>query len=367
MQGKIKHREIYEHIHSGILAGRYGVGDQIPTEEELAHRFDASRVTVARALHDLERQGFLLRRRGAGSFVRRPDTNSTKLFGLITGENPGILSAVCDEISRVAQASGFSVLLGKWPLATLDDIIRHTKSLSQQYISRGVAGVIFEPMYVPLDHMSINAQIAEAFRSANIPVLLLDRDIYDLPRRSAFDLVGVDNRQGGFILTRHLISLGHHRIHFVRRPLIASAVSGRVRGYQDALAAHGIAASPDWVHEGDARDPLFARQIMQGGVDAFVCANDFEAASLIHTLSQIDVRVPHQVAVVGFNDDPYSTLLSVSLTTVRQPCAHLGSTSVKVLMDRMADPSGAPREVCIGCELIVRESCGAALRGKVRN
>ncbi len=360
---KVKHREIYEYIHSGIVSGKLGIGDRIPTEAELATRFHTSRVTVARALRDLEQQGFLERRRGAGSFVSRPQNAESKLIGLITGESVGIFSMVCDEIARFAQTRGFGVLLGKWPVADIDQIIRFTQELSEQYIARRVSGVIFEPMYVPAEQMPVNARIAEAFERAGIPVVLLDRDIYDFPHRSKYDLVGIDNRRGGFLLTEHLLSLGHRRIHFLTAPLTASTVTARILGYFDALEQHGVEPEPEWVHRGNADDQEWVREIhRRWQPQAFVCSNDLEATRLMRSLLALDLRVPEDVALVGVNDDPYARVLTVSLTTLRQPHQHVAAAAVQVMVDRLENPMAIAREVRLGCELIVRESCGAGIR-----
>ncbi len=363
-QKKVKHQLIYDHVHRGILGGDYAVGQRIPTEAELGSRFAASRVTVARALRDLEREGLLVRRRGAGTFVRQPENVSTRLIGLITGETPGVFSIVGDQISRAAQARGFAVVLGKWPIAEINQIIRHTQELAEQYIARQIAGVIFEPMYVPADQMHFNEQIAATFTRAEIPLVLLDREIYDYPRRSQFDLVGIDNRHGGYVLTEHLLSLGRRRIHFLSQALVASTVTARLRGYQDALAQRGIECRPDWIHLGDAVEVDYVRQLMRNSqVEAFVCANDFEAAKLLHALTTLGVRVPYDVSIVGFNDDAYARLLTVALTTVRQPCQELGRAAVKMILERIEKPDAPPREIRLACELVVRESCGAALAG----
>src|SRR5262245_59116039 len=85
-----KHKQIYQTIHQGILTGAYGAGQRIPTEAELAKVFKTSRVTVARALHDLETEGYLIRRRRAGSFVRVRDSETTGLVGLVSGSGPGL-------------------------------------------------------------------------------------------------------------------------------------------------------------------------------------------------------------------------------------------------------------------------------------
>jgi LacI family transcriptional regulator len=119
------------------------------------------------------------------------------------------------------------------------------------------------------------------------------------------------------------------------------------------------------VHHGDARDLDFVRHVMKtDSPEAFVCSNDFEAAKLMHTLERLEVRIPQDVAIVGFNDDPYARLLTISLTTMRQPCTQLGAAAVKLLVNRMSNRTAPVREIRLSCELVERESCGAALGKK---
>src|SRR5262249_42223417 len=104
------------------------------------------------------------------------------------------------------------------------------EALSMRFVERGVAGVFFVPFEHRADREAANRQIAERLKQAGIPVVLLDRDLGAFPRRSEYDIVGVDNFAGGYALAEHLIKLGARRLGYVMRPLTASTVDARIAG-----------------------------------------------------------------------------------------------------------------------------------------
>jgi len=368
--GKTKHHSIYEHVRNAITSGEYPVGHRVPSEAELSARFDACRHTASRALRELERQGFLIRRRGAGSFVRRRYSVECNLFGLIVpvGE-PGksIFGRMCGHMARLAQSNGFALLWGDPLSAEADVQIDRAEKLCDQYVARKVAGVFFAPLEVPAQRLSVNRKIAERLRNAGITVVLVDRDIYDYPDRSEFDLVGIDNRHSGYVVTKHLIDLGCRRIVFIAGPMTVATVTGRIAGYRDALLRHGITPDPKWVDCGDVhRRDEFCARIRTSDADAYVCVNDYTAALVMHHLAAMGIRVPQDVRLVGFDDVEMARLLPVPLTTLHQPAEQMGDVAMKLMLERMADPNLAPRHVMLNCELVVRESCGAAACGAAR-
>jgi DNA-binding LacI/PurR family transcriptional regulator len=79
----------------------------------------------------------------------------------------------------------------------------------------------------------------------------------------------------------------------------------------------------------------------------------------MHTLISVGRRIPRDVRVVGIDDVKYARLLPVPLTTQRQPCHDIGKVALSVMLDRISNPSLPPRDILLGCELIVRQSCGA--------
>jgi DNA-binding LacI/PurR family transcriptional regulator len=216
---------------------------------------------------------------------------------------------------------------------------------------------------VPKQHEA-NRHLAEMLRQAGISVVLLDRDLQSFPNRSDFDLVGIDNVAGGFLLAEHLLKLGCKRIRFVARPLSAPTVDARIAGAREALVRRRLESTPDWVRLGDPADLKFARSLTAGKqADAFICANDHTAAVLLRSLESIGVRVPRDARVVGFDDVKYATLLSVPLTTIHQPCRDIAVIAFRAMLQRIAEPTLPARSVALTPTLVVRESCGAYLTG----
>ncbi len=361
-QRRHKYREVFDHVHQGILRGRYRPGSRIPTEKELASRFEASRMTVSRALRDLQNQGFLLRRHGAGTFVQDHQRRATGTVGLMFPDFPGFHASMFDamtvELTRQVQAAGYGLFLGDPLHGGVDVVLRHPEKACDPYLARRVSCVFFTPVELPADQMAVNLQIIEIFERERIPVVLVDRDICDFPERSQHDLIGVDNFGAAYVLTQHLLSLGHRRIHFAGTSAVAATVTARILGYQAALIRHGIVPEPGWVHRGDPRLLEFVQQMKLDAVDAFLCSNDHVAAMLMRHFAALGVRVPDDVAVVGFDDTPFAPLLAPPLTTVRQPAADLGAEAVRTMLERLTNPGIAPREVRLPCKLVIRQSCG---------
>ncbi|MGQ9650948.1 MAG: GntR family transcriptional regulator [Phycisphaerae bacterium] len=361
---KAKYRQIYHRFHKAIVAGEYQVGQQIPTETQLARDYQTSRPTVAKALRDLEQAGYLRRQRGVGTFVADRRETAGKLIGLILPRpGEGIFAPMCDAIIREAEANGYGLLLAGSLMAGRDVAIPREEAFCEQLVSRRVAGVLFGPLDVTPGRMIINGQITERLDRAGIPIVLLDRDICDYPSRSKFDLVGINNRRESAVLTEHLLRLGCRRIEFIRDEWSVSTASARIDGYKDAMASAGIQVDPQWIHRWAPDDQDFVRNLIHPlRAEAFVCVNDRIAAALMHSLAVFGIKVPDDVRLVGFDDIEVATRLPVPLTTVRQPAGCIGQVAAKMLLERMENPSLPPREMVLSCELVVRNSCGSRLQ-----
>lgn len=358
---RTKHRLILDRIEQEILTGVYGPGDRLPSEAELTDQFKVSRFTVARALGELERRGMVTRRAGSGTYVKPPDPGSkSKHFGLLIpglGET-GIFESVCAEMARVANARHDSLLwgaAGKRNPSDSDD--QWALNLCHQYVEQGVAGVFFVPLELTPRKDQVNHEIVRAFDNAGITVVLLDRDIETFPRRAPYDLVGIDNRQAGYLVTSHLLERGRSRIQLLVRPDSASTIDTRAAGYWEAIIRAGQVPDPDAVNYGEPDDLGFVRSILDDKKpDAIICGNDSTAAHLLHSLDDLGARVPEDVMVTGFDDLRYSQLLRVPLTTIHQPCAQIGAMAMHVMRDRISTPDLPTRNILLDCELIVRAS-----------
>jgi LacI family transcriptional regulator len=202
--------------------------------------------------------------------------------------------------------------------------------------------------------------IVEALKAANKPFVLIGRPQHD----PGLSFVDIDNRNASLNLTAHLLRLGRRRIATIAGPSTSVAAIDRKTGHLDAIRAVGIEPDPDLVYESDftaASAIAGTRQLMQHHPDAIVAANDAMAIAVMTELAAMGLRVPEDVAVVGFDDLAIAGQATPPLTTVRQSTRLLASEAVRALTDLIKDPSIPPRQVVIPTELVVRASCGANL------
>ena len=238
--------------------------------------------------------------------------------------------------------------------------------LCRQYIERRVSGVFFAPLEYTAARDDINQRIAQALDDARIPIVLLDRTVTPYPRRGHHDLVGIDNRRAGFIITEHVLRLGSQRVAFVAQPNAAATVDAREAGYREALYAFQAPVDRALIHRLDPADLAAVRQVMESArPDAIVCANDRTAGRLMQTLIKLKYAVPKDVRLVGIDDVEFAALLPVPLTTLRQPSRQIGDAALSAMLERVARQGLAARDILLDVELIVRESCGAVAAGAV--
>jgi DNA-binding LacI/PurR family transcriptional regulator len=219
-----------------------------------------------------------------------------------------------------------------------------------------------------------NLSITHALDEAQIPVVLLDRDVAQFPLRSKYDVVGIDNIRAGYMLAEHLLLSGSRRVAFLARPYSAPTVEARIAGYQMAVRTHlGTGAEP-LVKWGDPSDVAGVRDFLdRAKPDAMICANDYTAAQLLTTLNNLGIQVPSQVRVAGIDDVKYARLLRTPLTTIHQPCQDLGATALFAMLNRIANPTAPSRDFLVDFKLVVRKStepnanAQAETRGADRN
>lgn len=358
--GESKYSAIVDELRNDLRALR--PGERFLSEHQVSIRFKVSRPTAARALSELCLEGLVERRVGSGTFVSESSRSGRALtFGvLLSGLGATeVWDPLSTLLTRACSSRGISVRMG-WQTAPRDDVAS-TVAQARDLVTQGVDGVLFSPLEVVEDREQENVAIAQMFVEAGIPVVLIDRDVLDFPARSGFDVVGVDNVGASAEIAQHLAATGRTRPRYFSRPHYPSTTDLRVAGSAIALAHAGIDLPHDWHIVGDPTDVECATEMLeQHRPDAIIASNDRTAALLIQTLAKIGRRVPEDLAVVGFDDVVYSTLLAVSLTTVRQPFDEIARAAVQVLLDRIENPDATPRTTTLPGTLIVRGSSAPA-------
>ena len=361
-----KHRRVFEHLLASIQGGALKPGDRLPSEAELGKLFEASRITVAKAVHDLQQMGLVSRRPGAGTHVLAESKPVGRTFGLLIPELglTEIFEPICNGMMRADFARPDTLLWGN-SSASVEDSAKAAEQMLESFIGQGVAGVFFAPLELTSEKDALNRRIARMLDQARIPFVLLDRCYLPYPERSPHDLVGVDNRRAGFIATAHLLEHGSRRLVFAGEEHAANTVNARITGFHEALRQHGV--RPEWeaVWRGNVQDEAFVRRMLETArPEGIVCANDLTAARLMQMLLGLGVRIPEDVRIVGMDDVRYASLLPVPLTTVRQDCAGIGAVAMATMMQRLEYPKLPVRDVLVPVKLVVRKSCGAHLYAK---
>src|ERR1700722_20028695 len=211
-----KHRRIFDHLFASIQSGELRAGDRLPSEAELGKLFAASRITVAKAVLDLQRMGLVSRRPGAGTHVLGQHQATGRTFGLLIPELglTEIFEPICHGMMRSAFARPDALLWGN-ASTSVGEMAKEAEQMLNSFIRQQVAGVFFAPLELSGDKDSANRRIARDLERAQIPTVLLDRCYMPYPERSAHDLVGVDNRRAGYTAAAHLLRLGARRLAFL--------------------------------------------------------------------------------------------------------------------------------------------------------
>jgi LacI family transcriptional regulator len=372
MNSLLKHRTISRQLTTEIIAGKYSKTGRLPSEAQLVKRFGVSRPTVGRAMRELLEQDLIERRAGSGTYIRKEKDRGHAAhptfpqIGLMMPSlcHTEIFEPICGELASICRSNDYGLWWGANMSSTAETHMTaaEAEAMCGQFIERGVSGVFFVSFEHQTDRETTNQRITERLKQAGIPVVLLDRDIGVFPHRSDFDIVGVDNVAGGYLLADHLIKLGVRRMVYLKRPLTAPTVDSRIIGAQKAIIDNGLQASQPFVYSGDPTDIKFVKSFAQSQkADAILCTNDHLAAELLQTLTRIGIRVPKDLRLVGFDNVRFASLLSIPLTTVEQPVRDIAITAFSALRERMTNSTLPPRTLILTPRLVVRESCGAYL------
>ena len=359
--GKVK--GIAAVLRAEVVSGRFADG-RFPSETQVCRRFAVARQTAVKAIEALVREGVVVRRRGAGTFVVRHLRKATGVIGIIV---PGLAYAeifppICTHVARLLSEHGYSLQLADFTGADHEALAKKALRIANDLVEQGVDGVIFYPIEFLPNSAEINQLITSRLSKAHIPVVLLDGDLQDPSQRSRYDIVCVDNFVGGYAIADHLLAQGVKRISFLMRNHWANSVKSRMYGLSAACVAAGLGWSEANIFRSEPDDLKNVAALMRSRKrpQAIVCGNDTAALKLQITLHALGYRVPDDVLVAGFDDVQNARLATPPITTVRQPLADIASALVEALFARHRDPAAAPRETVLHAVFVPRASTDAS-------
>jgi len=258
---------------------------------------------------------------------------------------PGVTSALETHLAE----EGYSVIL-----ANSNGDSRIQRARMDDLLSWHIDGLIIAPTQAAGE-----AGLFWELWRRKTPFVLLDRTFPETP----FCSVSTQDEVGAAMAVEHLIATGCRRIVWVGGPLDISTNRLRHTGYTTALIHHGLLPRADYALAGSSCEEAGQRALdrilaLSPRPDAVFCFSDLVAFGILEACTRQGIRVPQDLAIVGYADLPQSGMLKVALTTVRQPRALLGRRAAEVLMASIGK-SGHSEQVTLPVELIVRESTRA--------
>lgn len=193
-----------------------------------------------------------------------------------------------------------------------------------------------------------------------IPTVVMDRDFPGLE----LDIVAADNFQGGYLAAQHLIYLGHKRIGCIAGPSGINPSARRVAGYKQALQEANLTIKPELIASGDFHPESGweigrAMLLQRDAPTAIFACNDLMAIGVLRAAAELDLHIPKDLALVGYDDIELASYTNPPLTTIKQPKVKMGLAALKFLLSRIQDKQSAPQSVLLPVSLVIRGSCGA--------
>ena len=357
--------QLREALLRDFVQGKWSVGKRIATEQELCKKYSISRITVRRAMEQLERSGVIRRIQGRGTFLlQKPEVARKDPPASSTGRKAGTLLFLVPTARTNPYINTFMEALRS---------ICEDKGIGSAMCSSGTSFDAERRALSELDHETYfgacimphwgheNAECYFELKRSGFPFVLIDLYFKEL----LTDRVGYDDEQIGYEQTRHVIGAGHKDIAFMRS-LPCSAIEDRLAGYRRALSEANLPYYESLVQGVDVRREA---DTMQNGSNiteelmrkprkpsAIILESDMAAAGAVLALRQMNCRVPQDVAVVGAGDFYTNGEAVMPLTTVRLPVTEVVRKGVEVVLQRIEQPDLPLQEIRLPGELVVRES-----------
>jgi LacI family transcriptional regulator len=332
--------------------------EPLPTIADVAHHAGVSIATVSRVLNKnvfveeettrcvqeaIAELGYVPR-----TAARTLASRRTKTLGLIMSDISGaFFSPMLRGIEAAVRQAGYSLLV----YATGE--IEEGRSTHRALGEHNTDGLLV---------FTDSLEIQELVRLYKIgfPVVLMHQSS---PGGTDIPTVTIENKDGAAKIVSHLIQVhGRRRIVFLRGLSTHEDAVWRERGYRDALVTNGIPFDDRFLIDGKfneevARDAM--KKLIETGLDfdAVFSADDDSASGALLALREAGIRVPRDVALVGFDDAPFSPYLNPPLTTIHAPTEEVGSTATRQLLRLIQDEKVDPL-ILLPTELVIRSSCG---------
>lgn len=330
------------------------------TIHDIARELSISASTVSRALNDNPRISKATRDKIKALALKlgyQPNTiasnlrnQKTNTIGIVVPLiHRHFFSAFISGVEDVAFEAGYNVIISQ-----SNDLLEKEKKIVHSLFSNRVDGLI-----VSLSMQTDEFDHFQIFANKNIPLVFFDR----VASEPEANKIVVDDFACGLKATQHLIDQGFKRIAHLAGPTILNTYHDRMEGYLAALKKNNLPVDNDLIIYNrltrmDGQQAIKQFLGLENPPDAVFCGNDTSALSMIVYLKSIGVRIPEDFGIVGFSNEPFSEVVTPSISTLKQPAHEMGKKAAELIIQEIEN-KGIPRTyqtVTMPTELIIRES-----------
>ena len=351
-----KYLQIKDDLKQLIFSGEIQPGEKLPSENMLSTQYQVSRQTVRKALNELMHEGFIYAEHGRGTFCSemiRHIRNMKNIGVVMTYMSDYIFPHVLKGIDSVLSEENYSIILK----TTNNSRSREAKCL-EELLEKDIDGLIIEPSksHIYCKHTNLYEKLDEY----KIPYVFI-QGCYSQMRLTCPHVL-MDDEEGGYRITKYLISLGHKSILGIFKS-DDSQGQNRHRGYVRALTEAGLPYDADkvvWYYTEDRKIHPYTsiKNMIAIGckMDAVVCYNDQIALEAIRALTDCGLSVPDDVSVTGYDHFKLENSYGLQITTIHHPQEKLGQMAASMLLDIIYGRDGE-RNIVIEPEMVIGNSC----------
>jgi LacI family transcriptional regulator len=272
-------------------------------------------------------------------------TRKTGTIGIMMADiSEPYYSQIIKGMEYVASQTGYTLLF-----SNSYESIEHNRVLQKMIFAERVDGLVIVGSNIQEKNFVLTLLEQE------IVFVLIERNFSD----SRVNCVWVDNTEGAYLATKHLIEKGHRKIAHIAGNMYYQVSLDRIEGYKKALKEAEISLSEEWIISGNfvSQDAYVAmKELLRHQCTAVFVANDAMAYGALQAISEAGLTVPDDISVVGFDDLEFSALTNPPLTTIRQPRYEMGKKSLEILVANLQGARNESVKACLTPELVLRQS-----------
>jgi LacI family transcriptional regulator len=327
------------------------------TLEDIAKASGVSRSTVSRVINGDANVKNATREKVMQVISRTNFQPNLAARGLATGRTNVLGLVIPAGVAAIFTDPYYPILIQG--VSSACNALQHTVMLwlaEPEYERRMMSQILHNGLVdgVIVSSMLIDDPIVQSLYSSKMPFILVGRHpVMDV------NYIDVDNYHGGLLAVSHLLQIGRKRIATITGPQNMIAAVDRYQGYLEAHRQRNIPVNPEYVVEGDYTELsgyTHMNELLNKHVDAVFVASDAMAYGALHAIRDAKLRIPEDVAVVGFDDLVSSERSDPPLTSIRQPVHRMASIAAETLVDIIRHPIDQTRHMVLPTELVIRES-----------